>query len=255
MPRAVLFLLAVAAVLHAQNLRLYLKDGTYHIVREYKVESDRVRFYSVERSDWEEIPLELADLKKTEAQISKAQEETRQRQEADRAEDAFERAQRREIAAIPTEAGLYWFEAGALKSLPIAESKVVNNKRRAVLKAITPLPVLTGKATVEVDGENSKNVLGEARPTFYFRLAEEERFALLRLKPAKGARVVEQWDIIPLTKEIVVQRDSVDLFRQQMLPGLYKIWPTEPLPPGEYAVVEFTEGKGNTQVWDFAIRR
>jgi len=33
---------------------------------------------------------------------------------------------------------------------------------------------------------------------------------------------------------------------------LYKIWPTKPLEPGEYAVVEYTDGKVNIQVWDFA---
>jgi hypothetical protein len=36
--------------------------------------------------------------------------------------------------------------------------------------------------------------------------------------------------------------------------GLYKIWPKQPLAPGEYAVVEFTEGKLNVQVWDFAVK-
>jgi hypothetical protein len=46
----------------AANLRLYLKDGGYQVVREYQVQSDRVRFYSVERSEWEEVPLDLARL-------------------------------------------------------------------------------------------------------------------------------------------------------------------------------------------------
>ncbi len=76
---ACLLLLGVAAV--AANVRLYLKEGGYHVVREYQVQSDRVRFYSVERSDWEEIPLELVDLKRTEAELKERQaalaEETR----------------------------------------------------------------------------------------------------------------------------------------------------------------------------------
>jgi outer membrane protease len=29
----------------------------------------------------------------------------------------------------------------------------------------------------------------------------------------------------------------------------------EALPPGEYAWVQYSEGKGNTQAWDFAIAR
>jgi hypothetical protein len=49
----------------AANIKLYLKDGTYQLVREYLVLSDRVKFYSSDRADWEEMPLVLVDLKKT----------------------------------------------------------------------------------------------------------------------------------------------------------------------------------------------
>ena len=41
--------------------RLVLKDGTFQIVREYQLQGDRVRYYSVERSDWEELPAALVD--------------------------------------------------------------------------------------------------------------------------------------------------------------------------------------------------
>ena len=46
--------------------------------------------------------------------------------------------------------------------------------------------------------------------------------------------------------------EQVEIFRQQMDDGLYKIWPTTPLEPGEYAVMECTDGKVNIQIWDFA---
>src|SRR5258708_38907543 len=69
--RYLLFFLAFCAF--AANVKLYLKDGEYHLVREYKVEAGRVRYYSVERSDWEEIPLELADLKRTETEAAQRQ--------------------------------------------------------------------------------------------------------------------------------------------------------------------------------------
>ena len=70
MRRYLFALFALAVTAWAANFKLYLKDGTYQIVREYKVQSDRIRYYSVERSDWEEIPSELVDLKRTESEAS-----------------------------------------------------------------------------------------------------------------------------------------------------------------------------------------
>ena len=52
------------------NVKLYLKDGGFHLVREYQVQADRVRFYSVERSQWEEIPLDMVDLKRTQTEAA-----------------------------------------------------------------------------------------------------------------------------------------------------------------------------------------
>ena len=73
MRRAIVIFLLLTATLAAANLKLYMADGGFQLVREYTIQEDRVRYYSVERSDWEEIPVALVDLKKTatEAQARK----------------------------------------------------------------------------------------------------------------------------------------------------------------------------------------
>jgi len=63
MLRAALIFTLLAVGLSAATIRLFLKDGTWHNVREYQKLSDRVRYYSTERGEWEEIPLELVSWK------------------------------------------------------------------------------------------------------------------------------------------------------------------------------------------------
>ena len=58
-----------------------------------------------------------------------------------------------------------------------------------------------------------------------------------------------------MTKETIEEPTIVECFRQELTPdGLYKIWAKDPLEPGEYAVVEYTESKLNIQVFDFSIK-
>src|SRR5215467_5859653 len=41
--------------------KLVLKDGTFQLVREYQRNGERVRYFSAERADWEEIPAAMVD--------------------------------------------------------------------------------------------------------------------------------------------------------------------------------------------------
>src|SRR5277367_7105759 len=51
----------------APNQRLVLKDGTYQVVTKYQKVGDRVRYFSAERGQWEELPANLVDWAATEA--------------------------------------------------------------------------------------------------------------------------------------------------------------------------------------------
>lgn len=235
----------------AATVKLYLTDGTYHLVREYEVKSDRVRFYSVERSQWEEMPLDLIDLQRTENEIKEHQEETKEEMKFWEAEERAERERLREIARVPMDAGVYLVEGDELRGLPQAELDLKTDKKKEILKVITPIPVVAGKRTVVIDGEHSKTVVATPTPEFYLRLHREERFAIIRLQPKKDVRQVEEWAVLPVTDQMIEEHKDLEIFRRQVDDNLYKIWPKKPLDPGEYAVVEFSLGEANIQAWDF----
>jgi hypothetical protein len=248
--RYLLFFLAFSAF--AANIRLYLNDGEYHTVREYKVESDRVRYYSVERGEWEEIPLELVDLKRTESEVKERTAAIEEEAKLLSAEDKAERERANEIAKVPQGPGVHLVVGDKIHTMKQAESEMHTSKGRSILKMMAPVPIVSGKGTVELKREHSLNKVTSARPEFYMSLASEERFGMIRLKPEKGVRIVERLTMVPVTNEVMEQQDQVEIFRQQVDTDLYKIWPIKSLEPGEYAVMEYTDGKVNIQVWDFA---
>lgn len=242
-------------VLLGANFKLYLKDGSHHLVREYQIQDDRVRYYSVERGDWEEMPRQLVDLVKTENEKQRLEADRAGRAEEDRVERKAEREFRTELHRVPLDDGVYYVEGETVTPLKQGETKVKGNKRRSVLRVISPIPIVAGKGTVELEGAQSQFVVRAARPFFYIRLDQVERFGIAKLTPKKDARIVEELTIVPVTKETIEQQKEVEVFRQQLAPGVYRIWPVEPLEPGEYAVVQFTQDKLNIQVWDFAYRK
>jgi len=149
-----------------------------------------VRFFSTDRGEWEEIPVDLIDLDKTQKEI-KASEEARHEEAATiAAEEKAERDMRHEVERVPIAPGVYMIEDDKLVAIKAGESKVVTNKRRRLLKAISPVPLVPGKATVELDGVHAPAGTSNREPEFYIRLSDEERFAIIRLAVHKGTRLV-----------------------------------------------------------------
>ena len=157
--------------------------------------------------------------------------------------------------ADPPESRCVLDRGGAGQTVETGASSVKTSKGRAVLGKLSPVPMVSGKATVEIDGAHSLNVFTNPEQEFYIQLEQQERFGIIKLVSKGQTRVVEDVTIVPISKETVEERFPMEIFQKQMTPdGLYKIWPKQPFPPGEYAVVEFSEGKINIQVWDFAVK-
>ena len=249
-------LLFTAALCSAAADRLYLKDGTYQLVREYEVKQDRVRYYSPEQGEWEEIPLELVDLERTKKEIAAHASERAAEAKADAEERAAVKAMSKQVASVPPEPGAYYI-ASDDKTEPLAkaEPKIVTDKKRTVLKLLSPIPLVPGKATVELDGVQAPKKIASDRPEFFFRLSADERFEIIKLTVKRAARVVETLSILAVKGDQLVDENvkAVPSFKKQEDDGLYRMWPEKPLEPGEYALIQFTEGKMNPQIWDFSV--
>jgi hypothetical protein len=250
--RTIALLLLSASLLFGATFKLYLKDGDYQIVREYQVNGDRVRYFSTERGQWEEIPVALCDLQKTERARKSTAENVQKQARLEDDEEKLERAQRREMERIPMNPGAYVIQNDQVKALEPAESNFVKNKKRQTLQRITPIPIVAGKATLQLKGEHASFVVHDNEQEFYVRLENENRFGIVQLTPKKGDRIVEDVDIAPITNENFENPKQVATFKRQVMSGLYKIWPEKPLAPGEYALVEYMGQDLDMLIWDFA---
>ena len=246
------------AFLLADTFKLYLKEGGFHLVREYQVGEDRVRYYSTERGDWEEIPKDLVDLNKTESERKATKEQVSRTTHEQDEEDKAERAYAREIASIPVETGGYYKPGKELKTLKLADYQINTSKRRRVVQLVSPIPLVPGKATVVIKGEHSAFEVSEKRPEFFLRLAKEEKFGIIKLTPHKAMRVVEDVSVVPVSHENVENRKQMNTFEQELSRDLYKVWPEQPLEPGEYALMEYSDSFDQQEIqlliWDFAVR-
>ncbi len=244
-------LLAVSAF--GATVRLYLKDGTYQLVREYQVLSDRVKYLSAERGEWEELPLELVDLDHTKKEVAATEATAKAEAKADEEEDAAIKAEREEVASVPQTPGGYYSHNGKMEPIKQAEVTIVSDKKRTVLKYLSPVPIVPGKSTAEIPGPSSQFRITDVRPEFYFRLGDSEGLAIVKLSSKKNLRVVEEISVLQIAEETTETRHEVATFKRQFSDLLFKIWPEKPLEPGEYALLEYTEGKVDPQVWDFSV--
>jgi hypothetical protein len=251
---AILIALAVAAF--GANSRLYLKDGDYQIVREYQVLEDRVRYFSTERGDWEEIPLELVDLDRTKKDAVDRQAAIEADAKEQDVEDKAIRAEKKEAAQVPVEPGVYYVildKVDKIEAIKPAEVSVISSKGRTVLKILSPVPIVPGKSSVEIKGESAIYRAPGDKPEFYIRLSDDERFGIIKLTKKKNVRLLENIAILAGSNEVIEDLKLVATFKKQVSERTYKIWPEQPLEPGEYALVQYSDAALNWQVWDFGI--
>jgi len=243
--------------------KLFLKDGTYQLVSSYEVHGDRVRYYSVERAAWEEIPQSLVDWEATKR--AQKEEEATQKKELEEGleivEQRFEKPPENgfEIAPgvhLPQEEGVFAYDGKRVIRLIQSTPEVVTDKRRAAFAMAVPGHLLKGEVILELPGPRAAVRLQQAEPTFYAQLPEGlgAKLDLFPVRVVKESRVVEKAKAsrAGIGKPSDVPA-AVELQRTQLAPGLYCLKLLHPLDPGEYALGDMAQQGLNLVLWPFGL--
>lgn len=262
------------------GIKLILKDGNYHLVRSYERKGERVRYFSVERGEWEELPAALVDWDAT----AKAETEKKAAATA-----LVERVHRQEIASrsdavidvdasllvgpgvfLPPGEGMFVVEDGHIVQLEQAGSDVRTDKKRFLEKIISPIPLVPGKQNVQLAGKRARFRITAKSVEFYLREAPPDPDRVTPIQ--QSSRQGESGPEVELVRAVVKgnhrQLESIQtLYGQEKVPDR-KTYPIQrwevastvfrftlgaELAPGEYALAEILPDGMNLYVWDFGV--
>ncbi|MGH9606699.1 MAG: hypothetical protein ACRD3N_13500 [Terracidiphilus sp.] len=168
-----------------RNHRLILKDGTYQMVTQYQIVGDRVRYFSQERDDWEELPANLVDwaaTRKWEAEHagaltgapSPAMKEAEELDNEELSERADQNARMPEVAKglnLPDQDGAFVLDVynGSPELVELTATDVdADAKVRHGEAALSPMA--GSRVRLRLDGEHAKVHLHVNDPTFFLSL-------------------------------------------------------------------------------------
>jgi hypothetical protein len=243
--------------------KLFLKDGSFQLVREYQLDGDRVRYYSLDSSQWEEMPADMVDWDKT----KKIADDEAKRDAAlvakERATYAERHAEPLDIDAsveaapgvfLPGGEGLFAFDGKTVLKLAQApiDSKLV--KKKVVEQILVPVPIVPTQHSITIHRPHAEYRVENGQPEFYMRLADahEPELELIRATTHGDSREIEKLD--QLFGEKRLTKATLPLQRWQVAEGLYRFTLGTPLTPGEYALAEVVQdSKMSLYVWDFGV--
>jgi hypothetical protein len=257
-----------------------LKDGSFQLVRSYERKGDRVRYYSVERGAWEEIPAALVDWDAT-AKAEAAEksdeeafaEKVHTREEAQRIATVMDVDASLQVAPgvfLPPGEGMFVIEGKHITQLEQAGAEIKNDKRQFLKQVITPIPIIPGKRVIDIPGSRAKMRVSDSNIEFYLREAPPDPDRVSPIE--KSSRPGESGPEVELVRATVKgnkrelesikslfgekveeKRQTVSLQRWEIAPTVFRFTLGEPLAPGEYALAEILPDGMNLFVWDFGV--
>ncbi len=271
---------AGAAARLARGKKLVLKDGSFQLVRSYERHGDRVRYYSVERGAWEEIPASMVDwdaTAKVEVETAKADEallsKVHTQEEARKIETTLDIDASLQIAPgvfLPPGEGMFVIQGRSVTPLAQVGSEVKTDKKTVFKQILSPIPIVPSKHNVEIPGAKAALRVNSEAPEFYLREAppDPERDAPVQRSSRPGEYGPEV-ELVRATvkgnkrqlesirnlfgQEISQDRNSVSIQRWEIARTVYRFTLSEPLAPGEYALAEILPDGMSLYVWDFGV--
>lgn len=283
----VVALLLVSGLAFADTQRLVLKDGSYQIITKYEIKGDVVRYYSAERSQWEEIPNEMIDwdatkkyqathptVEQQEAQ-EKAEEEAERKQQAIDAKEAITP----EVAPnlkLPANGGILILDeyGNSPQLVPLTQNNIQIDQhtgRNILMRSISP--VASSTESIEIPKPHAVVQVHVARPIVYVNIDTDEDdnvtnrengqarpnsdaylYQFVKLDEKHSSRVLTS--ISTNIAGVESEKHSDVQTIGSLTPGgvWIKIQPKKDLAPGEYAVVQLLGPyKINPYVWDFGV--
>ena len=280
--------------LSAQTLasRLILKDGTYQSVTKYEIKGERVRYFSAERGEWEEVPNAMVDWEATKkyeegrllgAPVPEAVEldkeiEAEHKKALERTPEVAPRLR------LSDEGGVYVLDTynsqPELVEIQQAGGDLNRSTKSNILRAAIN-PLSGAKQNIEIPEAHAKVQAHTAVPSVFINVsadtakgapavasgAEElghvgeesaalpvaERFRIIRVE-SKGNKRVAGAIKVGVTGKTKTDERFIGATVTTMSGGWVKVTPIDPLANGEYAVAEML-GKDsmNLYVWDFGV--
>lgn len=276
------FVLLLALAAHAESKRLIMKDGSYQKVTKYEVLADRVKYFSAERNEWEEVPKEMVDWAATEKYEKDRAAGVNAPNPSIHSVDSEEAAERAKLDAetpvvapgikLPGYGGVFLLDVfnkqPQLAELVQNGGEINKQMGRNILRA-TINPIASNKQTIEIKGAHSRVQSHVGDPFIYILVDQDQdpsnnmpaqnakdHYKIVKLEQKNDSRVVGN-----ITTAIYGKRKQdarfIDTQSEVVQGGPWvKIMPAERLEPGEYAVVEMLgpdKKDMNLYVWDFGV--
>jgi hypothetical protein len=249
----------------AATTKLYMTDGSYQIVSSYEVHGDRVRYFSVERAEWEEVPTSLVDFDATKRnqEEEKAADKKLVEEAKETEKERFYKAPNQgfETASglrLPGDDGIFTVDGKRVIRMVQMSSEVVTDKKRAAMMLAVPLPVVKAKSLVVLDGAKAAIRLNDPMPVFYVQSSSGlgTKLELVHLKPGKESRIVEDIETARgKNGQSTEDRATIAIERKQLATNLYSLRPLQPLEAGEYVLGEVVDDKLSLDVYDFGFEK